>query len=166
MVCPFCNNQETKVIDSRETNDGKVIRRRRECLNCSKRFSTYEQLQLLNFVVTKKDGRKEDYSREKLESGIKKSLEKRPVDEKKIDEILDEIEFKLQQKGNCEISSRDIGNLVLAKLKDTDEVAYLRFASVYKGFGSAESFKKEAEKIQNVNLPPKARLAGGGKMKI
>jgi len=152
MLCPFCNNPETKVIDSRESGDGKVIRRRRECLKCRKRFSTYEQLQLLNFVVVKKDGRKEDYSREKLESGIKKAFEKRPVDDKKIDEAVDEIEFKLQQGGNCEVTSREIGNLVLAKLKEIDDVAYLRFASVYKSFGSAESFKKEAEKIQNVNI--------------
>jgi len=87
MVCPFCSHQETKVIDSRESGDGKVIRRRRECLKCRKRFSTYEQLELLNFVVVKKDGRKEDYSREKLESGIKKAFEKRPMDDKKIEEI-------------------------------------------------------------------------------
>lgn len=120
-------------------------------MKCQKRFSTYEQLQLLNFVVVKKDGRKEDYSREKLETGIKKSLEKRPVDDKKIDEIVDEVEFRLQQKGNCEISSKEIGNLVLEKLKETDDVAYLRFASVYKGFGSAESFKKEAEKLSQSN---------------
>jgi len=147
MVCPFCSHQETKVIDSRESTDGKVIRRRRECLKCQKRFSTYEQLQLLNFIVVKKDGRKEDYSREKLESGIKKAFEKRPVDDKKIEEMVDEIEYKLHRKGNCEISSKEIGGLVLEKLKVADDVAYLRFASVYKSFGSAESFKKEAEKL-------------------
>ena len=146
MVCPFCNNPETKVIDSRESGDGKVIRRRRECLKCRKRFSTYEQLELLNFVVVKKDGRKEDYKREKLEMGFKKALEKRPVDDKKIDEMIDEIEYKLHQKGNCEIPSKEIGGLVLEKLKTVDDVAYLRFASVYKSFGSAESFKTEAEK--------------------
>lgn len=147
MVCPFCSHQETKVIDSRESGDGKVIRRRRECLKCQKRFSTYEQLELLNFVVVKKDGRKEDYKREKLETGFRKALEKRPVDDKKIDEMVDEIEYKLHQKGNCEISSKEIGGLVLEKLKAVDDVAYLRFASVYKSFGSAESFKKEAEKL-------------------
>jgi transcriptional repressor NrdR len=147
MVCPFCSHPETKVIDSRESGDGKVIRRRRECLKCRKRFSTYEQLELLNFVVVKKDGRKEDYSREKLESGIKKAFEKRPMDEKKIEEMIDEIEYKLHQKGNCDISSKEIGSLVLEKLKAADDVAYLRFASVYKSFGSAESFKKEAEKL-------------------
>jgi transcriptional repressor NrdR len=135
------------VIDSRDTNDGKVIRRRRECLKCHRRFSTYEQLELLNFVVVKKDGRKEEYKREKIENGMRKALEKRPVDDKKIEEAIDEIEYKLQLDKNCEVSSRVIGKLVLEKLKDLDEVAYLRFASVYKGFGSAETFMREAEKL-------------------
>jgi transcriptional repressor NrdR len=147
MLCPFCNHCETKVIDSRESADGKVIRRRRECLKCQKRFSTYEQLELLNFVVVKKDGRKEDYKREKLEKGIRKALEKRPIDGKKIEEAIDEIEYKLQLDKNCEVPARTIGKLVLEKLKSLDDVAYLRFASVYKGFGSADSFKKEAEKL-------------------
>jgi len=147
MLCPFCNHPETKVIDSRESTDGKVIRRRRECLKCQKRFSTYEQLELLNFVVVKKDGRREDYKREKLEKGIRKALEKRPIDGKKIEEAIDEIEYKLQLDKNCEVSVRTIGKLVLEKLKELDDVAYLRFASVYKGFGSADSFKKEAEKL-------------------
>jgi transcriptional repressor NrdR len=151
MICPFCSHKETKVIDSRESTDGKVIRRRRECLSCQKRFSTYEQLELLNFTVVKKDGRKEDYKREKLESGVKKALEKRPVEDKKIEDLIDEIEYKLHTKGNCEISSKEIGNLILEKLKETDEVAYLRFASVYKSFGSADSFRKEAEKLNKEN---------------
>jgi len=150
MLCPFCNHSETKVIDSRESSDGKVIRRRRECLKCQKRFSTYEQLELLNFVVVKKDGRKEDYKREKLEKGIRKALEKRPIDGKKIEEAIDEIEYKLQLDKNCEVSVRTIGKLVLEKLKELDDVAYLRFASVYKGFGSADSFKKEAEKLMEI----------------
>ena len=147
MLCPFCNHPETKVIDSRETSDGKVIRRRRGCLQCEKRFSTYEQLELLNFVVVKKDGRKEEYRREKLEKGMRRALEKRPVDDKKIEEAIDEIEYKLQIDKNCEVPAKMIGKLVLEKLKDLDDVAYLRFASVYKGFGSAETFVKEAEKL-------------------
>ncbi len=148
MICPFCSHAETKVIDSRESSEGKVIRRRRQCLKCHKRFSTYEQLELLNFAVAKKDGRKEEYQREKLEGGIRKALEKRPLDDKKIEEIIDEIEFDLHQKGDCEVSSKEIGSLVLGKLKEVDDVAYLRFASVYKGFGSAESFRKEMEKLR------------------
>ena len=147
MTCPFCTHNDTKVIDSRETGDGKVIRRRRECLKCQKRFSTYEQLELLNFVVVKKDGRKEDYKREKLEKGMRKALEKRPVDDKKIEEAIDEIEYKLQLDRDCEVPSKTIGKLVLDKLKELDDVAYLRFASVYKGFGSAETFAREAEKL-------------------
>jgi transcriptional repressor NrdR len=147
MVCPFCNHSETKVIDSRESTDGKVIRRRRGCLKCEKRFSTYEQLELLNFMVVKKDGRKEEYKREKLEKGMRKALEKRPIEIKKIEEAIDEIEYKLQLDKDCEIPARVIGKLVLEKLKELDDVAYLRFASVYKGFGSADSFKKEAEKL-------------------
>lgn len=147
MVCPFCSHLETKVIDSRESTDGKVIRRRRECLKCQKRFSTYEQLELLNFVVVKKDGRKEDYKRVKLENGMRKALEKRPVDDKKIEEAIDEIEYKLHLDNDCEVQARTIGKLVLDKLKELDDVGYLRFASVYKGFGSADSFKKEAEKL-------------------
>ena len=148
MICPFCSHKETKVIDSRESSEGKVIRRRRECLKCHKRFSTYEQLELLNFAVVKKDGRKEEYQREKLEGGVRKALEKRPLEDKKIEEIIDEIEFDLHQKGDCEVSSKEIGSLVLGKLKEVDDVAYLRFASVYKGFGSAESFRKEMEKLR------------------
>ena len=147
MLCPFCSHKETKVIDSRESGDGKVIRRRRECLQCQKRFSTYEQLELLNFTVIKKNGNKEEYKREKLESGIRKALEKRPIEDKKIEESVDEIEYNLHLKGNSEILSKDIGKLVLDKLRELDDVAYLRFASVYKGFGSADSFKKEAEKL-------------------
>jgi transcriptional repressor NrdR len=147
MVCPFCSHKETKVIDSRESGDGKVIRRRRECLQCQKRFSTYEQLELLNFTVIKKNGNKEEYKRGKLESGIRKALEKRPIEDKKIEEAVDEIEYNLHLKGNCEILSKDIGKLVLDKLRELDDVAYLRFASVYKGFGSAETFVKEAEKL-------------------
>lgn len=147
MVCPACNNPETRVIDSRESSDGKVIRRRRECLKCRKRFSTYEQLELLNFVVVKKDGRKEEYKREKLEKGMRKALEKRPVDDKKIEETIDEIEYKLQLDRDCEVPAKTIGKLVLEKLKELDDVAYLRFASVYKGFGSAETFAREAEKL-------------------
>lgn len=116
-------------------------------MKCQKRFSTYEQLELLNFLVVKKDGRKEEYRREKLENGIRKALEKRPVDGKKIEETVDEIEYKLHLDKDCEVTTKIIGKLVLEKLKELDDVAYLRFASVYKGFGSADSFVKEAEKL-------------------
>ncbi|MFH0969446.1 MAG: transcriptional regulator NrdR [Patescibacteria group bacterium] len=157
MNCPFCNNSETKVVDSRDTNDGKAIRRRRECEKCQARFSTYEEVEIMRLAVIKKDGSKEEYDRRKIESGIQKALEKRPVSEEKIKKIIGDIEYEIQSRetacnvpkgdGNCEITSKEIGRIVLEKLKEIDDVAYLRFASVYKSFGSAESFKKEADKI-------------------
>jgi len=147
MICPFCSHAETKVTDSRDTNDGKAIRRRRECEKCHSRFSTYEEVEIMRLSVVKKDGRKEEYNKEKIESGIRKALEKRPVNEEKIFKIIGDIEYEIQAKENCEIASKEIGRIVLEKLKETDDVAYLRFASVYKSFGSAESFKKEADKI-------------------
>ncbi|MFA5777320.1 MAG: transcriptional regulator NrdR [Parcubacteria group bacterium] len=147
MICPFCNHNETKVIDSRDTNDGKAIRRRRECEKCHSRFSTYEEVEIMRLSVVKKDGRKEEYNKKKIESGIRKALEKRPVSEDKIEKIIADIEYEIQSKENCEITSKEIGKIVLDKIKETDDVAYLRFASVYKSFGSAESFKKEADKI-------------------
>ncbi len=147
MICPFCSNNETKVVDSRDTNDGKAIRRRRECEKCHSRFSTYEEIEIMRLSVVKKDGRKEEYNKKKIESGIRKALEKRPVNEDKIEKMIGDIEFEIQSKENCEIASKEIGRIVLEKLKEIDDVAYLRFASVYKSFGSAESFKKEADKI-------------------
>ena len=171
MICPFCSYNETKVTDSRDTNDGKAIRRRRECEKCHSRFSTYEEVEIMRLSVVKKNGRKEEYDKSKIESGIRKALEKRPVNEEKIFKIIGDIEYEIQSKeparnatpargtcvsmsgghsvagGNCEITSKEIGRIVLDKLKETDDVAYLRFASVYKSFGSAESFKKEADKI-------------------
>lgn len=147
MICPFCNHSETKVVDSRDTNDGKAIRRRRECEKCQARFSTYEEIEIMRLAVAKKDGRKEEYDRKKIESGIKKALEKRPVNEEKISKIVGDIEYEIQSKEGNEITSKEIGKIVLEKLKEIDDVAYLRFASVYKSFGSAESFKKEVDKI-------------------
>jgi len=147
MNCPFCGNSETKVIDSRDTNDGKAIRRRRECEKCACRFSTYEEVELLSLSVIKKDGRKEEYDKKKIEAGIHKALEKRPISEEKIEKLIGDIEYEIQSREGCEITSKEIGKIILEKLKAIDDVAYLRFASVYKSFGSAESFKKEAEKI-------------------
>ncbi|OGI17883.1 MAG: transcriptional regulator NrdR [Candidatus Moranbacteria bacterium RIFCSPHIGHO2_02_FULL_40_12b] len=147
MICPFCGHSETKVIDSRDTNDGKAIRRRRECEKCQARFSTYEEMEIMKMAVIKKDGRKQDYDRAKIEAGIKKALEKRPVKNEDIEKLLGDIEYEIHSKEACEITSKEIGKIVLEKLKEIDDVAYLRFASVYKSFGSAESFKKEAEKL-------------------
>lgn len=147
MFCPFCAHSETKVVDSRDTNDGKAVRRRRECEKCQARFSTYEEMEILRLTVVKKDGTKQDYNRQKIEIGIHKALEKRPVGEEKIQKMIGDIEFEIHAKGEVEITSKEIGRIVLEKLKEVDDVAYLRFASVYKSFKTAESFKKEADKI-------------------
>ncbi|MFZ2192900.1 MAG: transcriptional regulator NrdR [Candidatus Moraniibacteriota bacterium] len=145
MNCPFCSNPETKVVDSRETNEGKITRRRRECLKCISRFSTYEEIELLRLSVIKKSGIKVDYDKSKIETGVRKALEKRPVTEEKIAQFIGEIEYEIRTKEKPEITSRDIGKIILKKLRELDEVAYVRFASVYKSFGSIESFKKELD---------------------
>jgi transcriptional repressor NrdR len=145
MNCPFCNNTETKVVDSRETNEGKITRRRRECLKCAVRFSTYEEIELLRLVVIKKDGSKTEYDKNKIETGIRKALEKRPISEEKVSKLMGDIEYEISALEKAEVSTREIGRIVLKKLKELDEVAYVRFASVYKSFGSIESFKKELD---------------------
>jgi len=147
MICPFCGHDDTKVIDSRDAKEGKTIRRRRECEKCQARFSTYEEVEIMRLTVVKKDDTKQEYDRGKIGVGIKKALEKRPVSEDKIEQLLNDIEYEIQSKDQPEISSKEIGKIALNRLKEIDDVAYLRFASVYKSFGSAESFKKEAEKM-------------------
>ncbi len=149
MNCPFCNNSETKVVDSRETNDGKITRRRRECLKCSLRFSTYEEVELLNVTILKKDGSRVEYDKSKIEAGIKKALEKRPISEEKVAKLMREIEYAIRSLEKPEVTTREIGKIILKKLKNLDEVAYVRFASVYKSFGSIESFKKELDMLEN-----------------
>ena len=147
MNCPFCNHTDTKVVDSRETGEGKITRRRRECEKCEARFSTYEEVEILRKTVVKKDGRKEDYNREKIEGGVKRALVKRPVSEEKVSKLMGDIEYEIQSLEKPEITTREIGKIVLKKLRELDEVAYVRFASVYKSFGSVESFKKELDML-------------------
>lgn len=147
MVCPFCGHEDTKVVDSRDTNDGRAIRRRRECEKCQARFSTYEEMEIMKLTVIKRDGSKQEYKKEKIENGLRKALEKCSVSEEKIGKALGDIEYEIQSRDSSEITSKDIGKIVLAKLKELDDVAYLRFASVYKSFKSADSFKKEMEKM-------------------
>jgi transcriptional repressor NrdR len=148
MVCPYCGHNETKVVDSRDTNDGKAIRRRRECEKCQARFSTYESMEIMKLAVIKRDGSRQDYDRGKIEAGIHKALEKRPVSEEKIGKAIGDIEYEIQSRESSEITSKDIGKIVLEKLKEIDDVGYLRFASVYKSFKSADSFRKEMEKME------------------
>ncbi|MEK7598773.1 MAG: transcriptional regulator NrdR [Patescibacteria group bacterium] len=147
MNCPFCNYTDTKVVDSRETGEGKITRRRRECEKCEARFSTYEEVEILRKTVVKKDGRKEDYNREKIEGGVKRALVKRPVSEEKVAKLMGDIEYEISSLEKPEITTREIGKIVLKKLRELDEVAYVRFASVYKSFGSVESFKKELDAL-------------------
>ena len=145
MKCPFCGSENTKVIDSRAYSDGNSIKRRRECENCKKRFTTHE----LTLYVIKKDGTRQSYSREKVHKGIARSLEKRKVDSEKIEEAIDKIEREILTKYSGEIKSSDLGNIIMSYLLDLDEISYVRFASVYKKFDSLESFIKEIEKIRN-----------------
>lgn len=147
MNCPFCNNTDTKVVDSRETGDGKITRRRRECEKCQARFSTYEEVELLRLSVVKKNGEKVDYDKSKIENGVKRALVKRPVTQDKYAKLIGDIEYDIHALEKPEVTTREIGKIVLKKLKDLDEVAYVRFASVYKSFGSIESFKKELEML-------------------
>lgn len=147
MKCPFCSEGSTKVVDSRDISDGRTIRRRRECERCSRRFTTYEELESLKIVVIKRDGRRQEYSREKLQFGLRKAFEKRPVAEEQVEKILNEVEYALHSRHIKEVLSREIGKMAMQRIKKVDEVAYLRFASVYKSFGSASSFQREIERL-------------------
>ena len=147
MKCPYCSSNETKVVDKRDTEDGKSIRRRRECLSCGKRFTTYERVDMVNLIVVKKDGRREQFDRDKLKLGIIRACEKRPVSADKIESVVSEIESKLRNEESIEISSERIGELVMSRLKRIDKVAYIRFASVYREFADLEEFEKELAKL-------------------
>ena len=147
MFCPFCGHTDTKVIDSRLTEDGGAIRRRRECEKCRERFSTYEEMVLLNISVVKRDGRKEAYEREKTEQGIKRALEKRPISHEEFRNLINRIERDIQVLRKEEIKSSEIGGIVMKELKTLDEVAYIRFASVYKSFKDVKSFERELKKL-------------------
>ncbi|MFA6974099.1 MAG: transcriptional regulator NrdR [Parcubacteria group bacterium] len=149
MNCPFCNNSETKVVDSRETSEGKITRRRRECEKCSARFSTYEEVELLRLSVIKKSGEKSDYDKTKIETGVRRALIKRPVTQERIAKLLGDIEYAIHALEKPEVTTREIGKIVLKQLKELDEVGYVRFASVYKSFGSVESFKKELDMLDS-----------------
>ena len=145
MKCPYCNYPGSRVIDSRSVSDG--IRRRRQCLKCESRFTTYEKINSGNFLVIKKDGRREEFNRSKLVNGISKACAKRPISANVIEELVDKIEEELHQLGKMEISSAVIGELVMKYLRDLDRIAYIRFASVYRQFADIESFTEEVENL-------------------
>ncbi len=147
MKCPVCYYQDTKVIDSRVAGDGLSIRRRRECLKCGFRFSTYEEIEILDLSLVKRNGRKETYSRDKLVRGLRKALEKRPITEEKFKKLINLIERDLQKLRKSEITSLQVGQIVMKHLKRVDQVAYIRFASVYQSFKDVHTFQRELNKL-------------------
>lgn len=147
MRCPFCGHDDSKVIDSRPTDEGVAIRRRRECIKCAQRFTTYEKVESLPIVVIKKDKTRELFNREKLLAGLTRACEKRPVETGRLDLLVDKIETDLQNTLKREISTKEIGEKVMEELKDIDEVAYVRFASVYRQFKDVNTFIAEVNKL-------------------
>ena len=147
MRCPYCQQPDTKVVDSRESEIGEAIRRRRECRGCGKRFTTYERIETVPFYVTKKDGRREDFDPQKLFTGLKKATEKREISPDRLRAIVDEIEADLRQSGRAEIPSEEIGEMVMDRLRDLDEIAYIRFASVYREFKDLQQVRQEIERV-------------------
>jgi len=145
MICPKCKSNKVKVLEKRNADSEQVVRRRRECESCGFRFTTYERIEAASLVVLKKNGGKESFSSEKLKVGIERALEKRPITGMAMEKFVENIEKELKSSGEGEVESAKIGELVLSGLKDLDEVAYMRFASVYKSFDTAESFKEELE---------------------
>jgi transcriptional repressor NrdR len=143
MRCPFCGHQKDKVVDSRETGSGDAIRRRRECLGCGRRFTSYERVEEIPFLVIKKDGRREPFDRRKLLAGLHRACEKRPIPAKALDAVADEVEQMVQDSPDREVEARVIGELVMSRLKELDKVAYVRFASVYRQFEDVQEFMAE-----------------------
>ncbi len=147
MKCPICYYVDTKVVDSRVAVDGLSIRRRRECLKCGFRFSTYEEIELLDLIIVKRDGRRETYSREKMTNSMKKSCEKRAITEDQFKKMIHAVERDLQRLKKNEVTSLQVGQIIMKNLKKVDPVAYIRFASVYESFKDANEFRKELNKL-------------------
>ena len=147
MTCPFCGHQQDKVIDSRESKEGDLIRRRRECLACARRFTTYERIDEVPYMVVKKDGRREKFDRQKVLNGLLRACEKRPVSMSSLAELVDEVERRLSESAEREISTTEVGELLMERLKNLDKIAYVRFASVYRDFQDVEAFFDELESL-------------------
>lgn len=156
MRCPFCAHLEDKVVDSREVSGGQSIRRRRECLSCRRRFTSYEYIETVPYRVVKKDGRREKFDREKLLGGLLKACEKRPVATARLQEIVEEVEAHLQNTPDREMKTSDIGNMVMERLRTLDQIAYVRFASVYRQFGDISEFIEEIRHL----LEPRRETPG------
>jgi transcriptional repressor NrdR len=147
MRCPFCNHPEDKVIDSRESKEGESIRRRRECLKCARRFTTYERIDEIPYMVVKKDGRREKFDRQKVMQGLVKASEKRPISMGKLAGIIDDVETRLSETPDRELSTVEIGELLMTQLKALDKIAYVRFASVYRDFQDVDAFLREVSDL-------------------
>jgi len=147
MKCPFCDHEESKVIDSRESKKGLSIRRRRECLSCRRRFTTYEKIEEIPYMVVKKDGTRQPFDSQKLLRGLLKACEKRPIPVGQVEEIVEEIESRLHERAEKEFRASEIGQFVMERLKELDKVAYVRFASVYREFRDVMEFKQELENL-------------------
>ena len=167
MHCPYCSHKDSRVTDSRDTDA--AIRRRRECLQCQRRFTTYERVQSSPLMVSKRDGRREEFSRDKMISGLRLACAKRPVNARSIEQMVDEIESEFQQHGSGEVSSDDLGTAVMDRLAELDRVAYIRFASVHRNFQELESFEKAVRDLRDGNqlalldMPPPARPKSRGR---
>lgn len=147
MRCPHCGERETRVVDSRDLDESATIRRRRECAACATRFTTYERVEAARLVVVKRDGARQEFDREKLAAGLRKALTRRPVAESAADQAADEIEAELRSQGTSEVDSSRVGALAMAKLRELDQIAYIRFASVYQSFDDLEALKREVDSL-------------------
>jgi len=153
MKCPFCNHLQDKVVDSRESKEGDAIRRRRECAACERRFTTYERIDEVPYMVVKKDGRREKFDRQKVLAGLLKACEKRPVSMGKLSEMVNQAESKVSDSPDREISTTEIGEFLMESLRDLDKIAYVRFASVYRDFQDEEAFFNELKNLMRQKLP-------------
>lgn len=149
MKCPFCGHPEDRVVDSRETREGEVIRRRRQCVRCERRFTSYEKIEAIPFQIVKRDERREPYDRDKLLEGLRVACRKRPISADAIEKIADDIEATMQESGARETSSGELGNMVMRHLRALDQVAYVRFASVYRRFEDVEEFVRELDQLKD-----------------
>ena len=157
MHCPFCDAEDTKVIDSRLANEGYVVRRRRECLTCSERFTTFETAELVMPKLVKNDGRREPFNEDKLRAGFTRALEKRPVSSEDIESALARVKKRLRVTGDREVPSRTLGDWLMDELRDLDQVAYVRFASVYRSFEDVNAFREEIERLEKSPTPEQKR---------
>ncbi len=155
MTCPFCAYREDKVIDSRESKEGDAIRRRRQCLSCDRRFTTYEKIDEIPYMIIKKDGRREKFERQKILNGLIKAAEKRPIAMTRLASIVDKVESKLSDSAERELSTTEVGEMLMEELRGLDKIAYVRFASVYRNFEDEEAFLSELKELIRTKRPEK-----------